>query len=156
MAARSCLSPHVPLFPTVLEHVKKSRIPNDEELDITPMIDVTFLMLIFFMVASTMQGTPDLPLPPAETGTGITEKSSVVLTLLMVEDKPTLILGDQPGAPQGDLPDVANFVAKGVAEGRKNVILKADRDLPSSFVERVAKEANVEGVEAMFYGVTEP
>ena len=37
----------------------------DGEMDITPMIDVTFLLLIFFMVASTMQGTPDIDVPPA-------------------------------------------------------------------------------------------
>jgi hypothetical protein len=30
----------------------------DADLDITPMIDVTFLLLIFFMVTSTLQGTP--------------------------------------------------------------------------------------------------
>ena len=36
------------------------RKPIEGELDITPMIDVTFLLLIFFMVSSTMQGKPDL------------------------------------------------------------------------------------------------
>ncbi len=46
------------------------RRPATEEmdLDITPMIDVTFLLLIFFMVASTMQATAENDIPPAKHG----------------------------------------------------------------------------------------
>ena len=38
------------------------------EMQMGPMIDMTFLLLIFFMVTSTMQGTPDKDIPPAENG----------------------------------------------------------------------------------------
>ena len=134
----------------------RNRIPNDEELDITTMIDVTFLMLIFFMVASTMQGTPDLPLPPAESGEGADESKAVILTLLSEEGEPRIHLGNGPGSPVGQLPDVSTYAAREVAEGKSNIIVKADRDLPAGFVEQVAKEANVEGVERMFYGIREP
>ena len=133
----------------------RSRLANDEELDITPMIDVTFLMLIFFMVASTMQGTPDLPIPPAKSGAGIDQGGAVVLTLLLDEGESVILLGDGPQAVRGDLSSVAGFVAQGVSEQKKTVILKADRDLTAGFVEEVAKEANVEGVESMYYGVQE-
>ena len=132
------------------------RVPIDEELDITPMIDVTFLMLIFFMVASTMQGTPDLPIPPAKAGAGVDQGSSAVVTVLSEGGEPRILLGDGPKAPQGDLAAVSAYVAQAVAENRKYVILKADRDLTAGTVEEVAKAANVEGVEAMFYGVQEP
>ena len=44
---------------------------EEAELDITPMIDVTFLLLIFFMVTSTMQGKPDLDVPPVKHGVGV-------------------------------------------------------------------------------------
>ena len=36
----------------------RAKKKDEADLDITPMIDVTFLLLIFFMVTSTMQGTP--------------------------------------------------------------------------------------------------
>ena len=134
----------------------RNRIPNDEELDITPMIDVTFLMLIFFMVASTMQGTPDLPVPPSEVGIGVNEKQAVLLTLLQDEGEPVIRLGDGPTAPIGEMSEVASHIERGVAEQKVNVVIKADRDLPAGFVEQVVKEANVEGVEAMYYGVQEP
>mgnify|MGYP003325625382 CR=1 FL=1 len=35
-------------------HLPRKKL-EDAEMDITPMIDVTFLLLIFFMVTSTMQ-----------------------------------------------------------------------------------------------------
>ena len=132
------------------------RVPVDEELDITPMIDVTFLMLIFFMVASTMQGTPDLPIPPAKSGGGVDQASATVITVLNEGGEAIVLLGDGPRAPQGDVSSIASYVEQGVSEQRRNVILKADRDLPAGYIEEIAKAANVEGVEAMFYGVQEP
>ena len=134
----------------------RSRIPNDEELDITPMIDVTFLMLIFFMVASTMQAKPDLPIPPAKAGAGVDESQAVVFTLLATESGPTLQVTTDQGEVGIEMSEVAGRATQAVQQQRTNVVLKADRDLPAGFVEQVAKEANVEGVESMFYGVREP
>ncbi|MEZ6059862.1 MAG: biopolymer transporter ExbD [Planctomycetaceae bacterium] len=54
----------------------------EAELDITPMIDVTFLLLIFFMVTSTMQGTPDKDIPPAQTGDNANAASFLEVTVL--------------------------------------------------------------------------
>ena len=127
----------------------------DEELDITPMIDVTFLLLIFFMVASTMEGKPDLPLPPARTGTGVVADDATVITLSIDDGSPAIKLGDGPGSPIGTLEQVAPYVSDGVAQQRTTLIIKADRDLPSGFVEDVARAANVEGVGEMYYGVEE-
>lgn len=55
---------------------------EEAELDITPMIDVTFLLLIFFMVTSTMQGTPDKDLPPTKEGETANAAAYLDLTVL--------------------------------------------------------------------------
>ena len=49
------------LFP--VRRRNRSREPEDVESDLTPMIDVTFQMIIFFMIAATytVQKTLDLP-----------------------------------------------------------------------------------------------
>ena len=39
---------------------------EDEEMDITPMIDITFLLLIFFVVASKMDPSQTGNIPDAE------------------------------------------------------------------------------------------
>jgi biopolymer transport protein ExbD len=46
----------------------KKRPPTDDELDMTPMIDMTFLLLIFFMVtaAFSLQKSIQMPAPDAE------------------------------------------------------------------------------------------
>lgn len=119
------------------------------------MIDVTFLLLIFFMVSSTMQGTPDIPLPPSEMGEGVVADDAVVLTVLGTDGVPRVHLGKTPDAPTGDSDAVAAYVSEAVAARKSTVIINADRDLPSGFVEDVARAANVEGVERMFYGVEE-
>ena len=46
--------------------LKRTPLPNDQNLDITPMIDDTFLLLIFFLVAPVpdVQAALDLPERP--------------------------------------------------------------------------------------------
>ncbi len=51
--------------------VRKKRVMPSTEVDITPMIDLTFQLLIFFMVTSTMQGNPPAVLPASMSGTSI-------------------------------------------------------------------------------------
>jgi biopolymer transport protein ExbD len=46
----------------------RKRPPSDDELDMTPMIDMTFLLLIFFMVTASfsLQKSIQVPAPDAE------------------------------------------------------------------------------------------
>ena len=59
----------------------KKKKKDEADLDITPMIDVVFLLLIFFMVTSTMQGTPDRAIPPASSGTNANVAGHIELTI---------------------------------------------------------------------------
>jgi biopolymer transport protein ExbD len=56
---------------------RKPRV--DEEMDITPMIDITFLLLIFFVVCSTMDPTKIGTIPSAENGLAVSAKKSAVI-----------------------------------------------------------------------------
>ena len=51
-----------------------------EEMDITPMIDITFLLLIFFIVASNLNADPIL-LPPATHGLAVSSRDCVVVVV---------------------------------------------------------------------------
>ena len=48
--------------------VKPRREMGDDELDITPMIDIVFLLLAFFVVVSKMDPKPAVDLPIAKYG----------------------------------------------------------------------------------------
>lgn len=52
---------------------------DDDEMDITPMIDITFLLLIFFVVCSTMDPTKIGTIPEADNGLAFAAKNSAVI-----------------------------------------------------------------------------
>lgn len=54
---------------------------EDDEMDITPMIDITFLLLIFFIVCSTMDPTKIGTIPEADNGLAISAKNSAVILI---------------------------------------------------------------------------
>ena len=56
-------------------------VEDSAEMDITPMIDITFLLLIFFIVCSTMSQSSAVKLPPARHGKGVDEQMAVIITV---------------------------------------------------------------------------
>ena len=113
------------------------RRPVDEgaEMDITPMIDITFRLLIFFLVSSTTAAQNALELPPARHGTGVSARTSVVIT---VADRgssgPALVyLGDgKVGKPlpedeESMAEEVAHAVEQGLESGKQTVLVKAEK-----------------------------
>ena len=128
----------------------RSRLAGtDGELDITPMIDVTFLLLIFFMVCSTMEGNVDEDVPVARYGTGVeTRKATIIVVKAATAGVPPTILLEQGRA--SDLAGVRRLVAERVAGNRRQVIIKAERLVPHGFVQQVARAVKeVEG--SQFY-----
>ena len=71
--------------------VRKKRVMPSTDVDITPMIDLTFQLLIFFMVTSTMQGNPPAVLPASMSGTSI-ETAKVINVVV----KPAAVSGEAP------------------------------------------------------------
>ena len=54
---------------------------EDPEMDITPMIDITFLLLIFFLVASKMDSPASGELPTAVANRPIMADKAIVLNI---------------------------------------------------------------------------
>ncbi len=134
--------------------MKKKRFQTDDELDITPMIDVTFLLLIFFMVTSTMKKETALQVPPARHGEGVSTRDAIVITVVNREGEPEIHLGDSPQGSPAQLGEIAPYIGEGLAAQKRIVIIKADRELPSGFIEEVARTANeTEGIEKFYVGV---
>ena len=69
-----------------INDVLPRRKSDDEtDLDITPMIDITFLLLAFFVMVSKMDPQLPVDLPPALNGQTIPDKTAVVLVVLKGE-----------------------------------------------------------------------
>lgn len=141
----------------------RRRRANTGDLDITPMIDVTFLLLIFFMVTSTMKPPATADVPPARHGTGADAGGAVVISVTKAGGdaaaEPLVLLPDAPAPlPLSQVRDtdaIAVLLRTGLTATppRDRVLLNADRDLPHGAVREVsAMIGKVEGVR-LFLGV---
>ena len=134
------------------------------EMDITPMIDITFLLLIFFLVASRLSEDAPVELPPARHGTAVTMKSSAIITLAQSGgDTAEIYRGDgkndQTRVPESSPEDqeqlIVEYIEKQRDLGKSNVLIKAESGVKHGEVSRVAKAVRAVGNETMFVAVLE-
>jgi len=121
-----------------------------EELDMTPMIDCVFLLLIFFVMGVIPDMQTEVELPPARHGGAADPRQSVFIT---VADRggpgaARVYLADgKVGAPLPDDPQVQHAaivqaVQAARHQGKTSVILKAERSVRHAEVSRVAEAAS--------------
>ncbi len=125
-----------------------TRRPLDDkaELDITPMIDITFLLLIFFLVASIPDPQNSVELPPARHGQGISKRTSFIVTVAERDGSGSALvyLGDGksgellPDDPAAQEERIAAEVETAFHEGKSNVLVKAGRGVLHGEVSRIA------------------
>jgi biopolymer transport protein ExbD len=149
-----------------LQPLLHSKTYDDSEMDITPMIDITFLLLIFFLVASKMDAAADVTLPPARHGLPVVEKSSIVITLEAGEEGAAIVYKGNGIVPDNKLDgsdieaqesDIAAYVEEEMADGTKeNVLIKAESGILRREVARIEKAATrPEGVMQLYVAVLE-
>lgn len=125
----------------------------EDEPDFTAMIDMTFILLAFFIVTSTMEVSTTLVLPPARSGEGLADKATII-SIWYDGETPEVYLADAKAGSPATMSEVTAYVAEGIAEQRTKVLIKADRQTPSGFVEEVARAAGrAEGVQGFFVAV---
>jgi biopolymer transport protein ExbD len=120
------------------------------------MIDITFLLLIFFLVSSTPDKDTAIKLPEALHGTAVSQLESVVFTLAQggLETAPLYAadgkiaeaaLSEEPET-RGE--EVREAVRQGIAENKTKVVIKADRGVAyrhvSDLIDLVSEAAGIE------------
>jgi biopolymer transport protein ExbD len=137
----------------------------DDEMDITPMIDMTFLLLIYFLVVTTPDMRTVIKLPAARHGDSVSQRTSTVITIgesqglaapvYLADGKVAAAL--LSGEPQSQREAIAQHVRDGLQESnRMDVIIKADRHVSHRDVARVMRAASlVEGIH-LHLAVLEP
>ena len=122
---------------------------DDVEMDITPMIDVTFLLLIFFIVQSTMQQEQGLSLPEARAGSPISASNSAVLVLTKADGDNIAVKPKGGEDFSTDLEtqeeEIVEFVRNSIAgtggtgSPKQYVLVKASKGIKHKEVSRVAQ-----------------
>ena len=111
------------------------------EMNITPLIDVVLLLLIFFMITTSFVVQPGLQvkLPEAETAEPARAKDIEVL----ITQEGTIYLGDLPVEP-ADLEAEFNRLRSGGRTG--TVVVKADERVAHGRVVQVMDKARTAGL----------
>lgn len=128
---------------------RRERVDRSE-LDITPMIDITFLLLIFFLVATVPDPQVAAELPPARHGEAVGSNSAVILTVGAGprETAPVYLadgkqddrrLSSDPGEQAAQIREA---VEQGLHDGKIDVLIKAESDVAHRDVARVAAAAS--------------
>lgn len=128
---------------------RRPRKLEEAEMDITPMIDITFLLLIFFLVASRMDADAGVELSPARYGIAVAAKEAVIITVARAEGGEAQVYkGDGKSPPNlvsGNFAEQEEELVKYVEAGlrdtppKKHVIVKAERGVKQRDVARVDK-----------------
>jgi len=131
---------------------KRKRNKDDGELDITAMIDVTFLLLAFFVVVSKMDPQAAVNLPVASYGASIQDKSAVTLIVVVDRDdanKAAIFkgtsMGDDTQIPAGDSEAQEEAIAAYVEDelfafpSKDAILIKAARKVKTGMVEMVKR-----------------
>ena len=136
---------------TRIELRKHKRNPEEGEIDITPMIDVTFLLLAFFVVVSRMDPQATVDLPKASFGFSVPDKNCVTLVVTAADNdegfevyKGRSMRGDTrvtAGESIDQETEIGDFVEQQLSAHpqKEAVLIKAEGDVKTGAVELVKR-----------------
>jgi biopolymer transport protein ExbD len=128
---------------------------DEAKFDITAMIDLVFMMNIFFLVTSVTAALAEIDLPAAKHCAPSDRDTSVLITIMAPVDQSAsrVFLGDADEGPplgEGEVGEraVREAVEAGVRSDKKTVLIKAERNVRLRDVSRIGAVAvSVPGIE---------
>ena len=146
MSDLTLTSNYADLFPQAQRHI-------DPEFDITAMVDLVFMMNIFFLVTFVTAALGEINLPAANHAVALDSEKATVITVLAGPDWKTVFvyLGDgKKGTPIAEADDqatqIANLVEREAAQGKDAVLIKAEKGIRLREIKRIANAASREGM----------
>jgi biopolymer transport protein ExbD len=140
---------------------------EEAEFDITPMIDCTFLLLIFFLVTSKMDEKISVDLPSAKHGATVVIQESIIITVAKGGEGEIakFFKGDGiepadliPGSTVVEQEDALTAWVEQQALGppqKTNVLIKGEKDVKFRDVYRAEKAAGRAEIEKLYVAVME-
>jgi biopolymer transport protein ExbD len=119
---------------------------DDAHFDITAMIDLVFMMNIFFMVTALTAALAEISLPEAEHCVPADTDGAVIVTVVANADgEPLVYLGDgKKGTPLDSAQqahEIPEVIETAIAAGHNTVIIKAEHNVRHKDVAQVARLA---------------
>ena len=128
--------------------VKRRKIHDEARFDITAMIDLVFMMNIFFLVTTVTAALAEIDLPTARHCAPADRDTSVIFTILAGADKGPGQMTIDEGLEVFSLADIEAIerrireaVETGVRANRNTVLIKAEKNVRLRDVSRVGAVA---------------
>ncbi len=159
--------------PTPVEHeghapsgllLPRRETDTSTDMDITPMIDITFLLLIFFLVATAMDPQRAIELPEAHYGDGVNPDEAAIITLGYEEGQEAAIFLGNGKDPQLRVQgpwrqvrqQILQYLEQQLASGEKTtVLIKAERGVNEGIVYRIEQLVGESGYSTLYQAVME-
>lgn len=129
---------------------RHKRETNDAEVDLTPMLDITFIMLIFFIVTATFTKEIGIDVTRPQNEEEEQPKSDAVAILLQITDSNDIYIFEPDGQRRIDLRAVTANVQRKYAESpESSVIVQPSAKTDTGILIEVmdaARQAGVPGV----------
>jgi len=109
---------------------KRHRLQANGAMDMTPLIDVVFQLLLFFMLTSSLvrPNQIELDLPESTSGVKAQEDQSLVIAYSSVDGNPVIKLNDEPVAALSNLKEAMEAVIK--PDQNPRVDIRIDKTVP--------------------------
>ncbi len=126
---------------------QRKKPKSDSEIDIAPLIDMVFLLLIFFLVTSTMDRQSSIDLPKTEYGMAVSERNATTISIEGKGADIRVYLGDNvggeplPNLTQPQEAAIVQAVEAGFLEGKTSLVIKADREVHTGEISRIVGAA---------------
>lgn len=139
----------------------KFKIPldnNDDELNMAPMIDMVFLLLIFFMVASHLTDMERVPvlLPVADKATVPKEAQNRQMVSIVADDESGEDAKIFINMQEMDLAEFSETVAHLTEQNQEvQIYLRADRRVLHKHIQSVMKSCAEAGIIDIVFGTFE-
>ena len=114
---------------------------DESTVDITPMLDVVFIMLIFFIVTATFIKEAGIDVDKPEAATAVVQEKASILVAIDAEDQVWI------NRRQVDVRSVRSIIERLHAENPKGtVVIQADRESRNDTLVRVMDASRRAGV----------
>ena len=128
-----------------------SKPPRKTAINLTPLIDVLFILIIFFTVSSTFLEQPgiELKLPEAESSQSHTAQKVIVY----VDAEGNLFLNDEPLTVDQLAESVESLIS---AQTDKSVVLRADEQVHHGLVIKIMDLLRKKGIYKIVVSTDKP
>lgn len=136
-------------------NLRRGRRSYEPEINLTPLIDVVFLLLIFFMVTTTFVHETGLEITLPEADTETTESPPELLEISIDEGGEYYVAGE--ALINRQLETLTSAIRQVLAEKElSGVVIRADADAPHKAVVRAMEGVGKLGISRVSIATIEP